>query len=144
MNADLEATLKELGPEYSELAWKMKSAFAPEPVQRRVRVGYLLAASLAVVLALASLVRLGSGSSEVLSPVGRDCDGRINNEYALAFRQDQAAVSELLRTQRADGGWGNEFLTRQNIAALRVCGDPAARIAVKRGMRHLRLAAKGY
>ena len=36
------------------------------------------------------------------------------------------------------GSWQNDFLTRRNAAALKVCGDPAAQIAYKKAMRNLR------
>ena len=53
--------------------------------------------------------------------------------------RDDVAVQEMIRTQRPDGGWGNEFLTRQNAAALRVCGGEAAQRAYRKAMRNLRL-----
>ena len=56
-------------------------------------------------------------------------------------------VSEMIATQNPDGSWKNDFLTRRNAAALRVCGDPAARIAYKKAARYLSfkglLPAKG-
>ena len=56
-------------------------------------------------------------------------------------------ISEMIATQNPDGSWKNDFLTRRNAAALRVCGDPAARIAYKKAVRYLSfkglLPAKG-
>ena len=44
----------------------------------------------------------------------------------------------MIATQNPDGSWQNDFLTRRNAAALKVCGDPAAQIAYKKAMRNLR------
>ena len=56
-------------------------------------------------------------------------------------------ISEMIATQNPDGSWKNDFLTRRNAAALRVCDDPAARIAYKKALRYLNfkglLPAKG-
>ena len=48
-------------------------------------------------------------------------------------------ISEMIATQNPDGSWKNDFLTRRNAAALKACGDPAARIAYKKAARNLRL-----
>ena len=48
-------------------------------------------------------------------------------------------ISEMIVTQNPDGSWKNDFLTRRNAAALKVCGDPAAQIAYKKAVRNLRL-----
>ena len=47
-------------------------------------------------------------------------------------------VAEMIATQNPDGSWKNDFLTRRNAAALKVCGDPAAQVAYKKAMRNLR------
>jgi hypothetical protein len=60
-------------------------------------------------------------------------------EYQLAVVRDDRAVQEMIRTQRADGGWGSDFLTRQNAAALRLCAGEDARLAYRRAARNLRL-----
>ncbi|MBO7721599.1 MAG: hypothetical protein J6T01_04240, partial [Kiritimatiellae bacterium] len=59
-------------------------------------------------------------------------------EYTLADTRSAAAVRELIATQRPDGGWRSDFLTRRNAAALKSCGDPAAVIAYKKAIRNLR------
>ena len=48
-------------------------------------------------------------------------------------------IPEMIATQNPDGSWKNDFLTRRNAAALRICSDPAAQIAYKKAMRNLRL-----
>ena len=48
-------------------------------------------------------------------------------------------VLEMIATQNPDGSWKNDFLTRRNAAALRICSDPAAQIAYKKAVRNLRL-----
>ena len=53
-------------------------------------------------------------------------------------REYRATVAEMIATQNPDGSWQNDFLTRRNAAALKVCGDPAAQIAYKKAMRNLR------
>ena len=52
-----------------------------------------------------------------------------------------ATVAAIVRTQHADGSWDNDFLTRQNAAALRAASGDAPRIAYRRAVRYLR--AKG-
>ena len=44
----------------------------------------------------------------------------------------------MIATQRSDGSWQNDFLTRRNAAALKDCTTPAAQIAYKKAMRNLR------
>ena len=136
MNADLAATIDELGPEYRDVVRRLRAPFEP-PVKRCFpwRAGYLVAASLLAAVAMGWLCLRDSGEavSQQMHP---------DNEYTLAFKNSEAAFDEILRTQQSDGGWGNDFLTRQNVAALRASGDPRARIAVKRGMRRLRFEGK--
>ena len=61
--------------------------------------------------------------------------------YVLAYSPDAATVAVIVRTQHADGSWDNDFLTRQNAAALRSASGDAPRIAYRRAVRYLR--AKG-
>jgi len=125
MNADLEATLRELGPEYRSLVNRIVDAYA-EPV----RIAHwpralLIAATIAFALVL----------SFVLT---RSSEPRVN-EYHLALIHDEAAIDEIIKTQNQDGSWKNDFLTRQNAEALRTLPGKAAQIAYKRARRNLRV-----
>ena len=56
------------------------------------------------------------------------------------------AVDALVRTQGADGGWGNAVLSARNVTALaqaEAAGVPRAREARRRGLRYLRLHGIG-
>ena len=137
MNADLEATLAELGPDYRELVAEMKAAYQPleagtpavgEKSRGRIlpwTFGYLAAASLLVFLGLGIVFRSESALT--------------TNEFMLAHIKNEAALNEIIRTQRQDGGWDNDFITRQNAAALKASASPEAQIAFRRAMRNLRL-----
>jgi len=59
--------------------------------------------------------------------------------YALANDASPAAIAQIMRTQLPDGGWGSDFLTARNAAAL-AKADPACP-EYRRALRHLR--AKG-
>lgn len=134
MNADLENTLKELGPEFRGVVDRLCAAQEVEPRVRPVvrpgwwrRAAVLVAASLLVVVGFT--VVTSRTPQSVTSEVG---------PYTLALQSDDRAISELVRTQRADGSWENDFLTRQNAAALRGLDSPDGRIAYKRAVRYLR------
>ena len=143
MNADLEATLAELGGEYREMVVKMKAAYEPLPARaaaperpsvRRGRIigwsaAYLAAASLLVFVGLGVLFGGGAGA-----PAAAD-----TNAFMLAHLKSAAAVDEMIRTQRPDGGWGNDFITRQNIAALSASTSSEACLARRKAMRNLRV-----
>lgn len=135
MNADLENTLKELGPEFRGVVDRLCAAQEVEPRVRPVvrpgwwrRAAVLVAASLLVVVGFT--VVTSRTPQSVTSEVG---------PYTLALQSDDRAISELVRTQRADGSWENDFLTRQNAAALKDVAT--AKIAYRRAVRYLR--AKG-
>lgn len=142
MNADLAETLAELGPGYRAIVDRMKGAF-DDADGSAVRVGTwsaafwrraaLVAASLLVCLGAAGLLMRGA------APAAADASAR--SAYTLAYFRDAATVDLLVRTQHADGSWDNDFLTRQNAAALRTASGDASRIAYRRAVRYLR--AKG-
>lgn len=125
MNSDLENTLAALGPGYREMVLRMKAPF--EPRRNCVRfAAYLVAASLALAFVLASLFSPPTASSGAK---------RKPAIYTAAYRGD-AAAHELVATQNADGSWENDFITRQNAAALRnVAG---ASVAYRKAVRYLR------
>ena len=151
MTKDLEDTLRELGCEYCSVIDRLRMAYAQDPVcgdvcadsalpchraAPRWRISLLWAASVAALLLGAVAVFCGRSESEKVYAV-RAADAA--HEYCLAIVRDDKAVQEMIRTQRPDGGWANDFLTRQNAAALRLCPDEKAQIAYRRAMRNLRL-----
>ena len=140
MSRDLDEQLDEMGPEYREVVARLRAGREAEFGQRttdsRQRslsfvlcpLSWLVAASLLVILGLSAIfchsnIRTFEHSNN--SPFGP-------SEY-------RASVAEMIVTQNPDGSWKNDFLTRRNAAALKVCGDPAAQIAYKKAVRNLRL-----
>ena len=144
MNADLEKTVGELGPGYRDVVARLRAAREVEPEKAPVlgRAGaapwcaarspfsYLAAASLVAALALAVryvMPRGGSTASEVPLTV-----------YTVAYAPTEEALEAIVASQRADGSWSNDFLTRQNAAALRASGEDRMRVAYRRAVRYLR------
>lgn len=137
MNVDLRRQLKEMGPEYQALVEKMLEPEGPvrRGVSARAPFGWLVAASVVFIIGLAYVLCRGGRPDE------RVCSVRVtdpHNEYMLAMLRNDEAVQEMIRTQRADGSWKNEFLTRRNAEALKLCHSAEARIAYKKAMRALR------
>jgi len=145
MNADLERQLDEMGPEYRAIAAKIVGAFdcdaartlRPPPARRRsapwLAIGLSAAAAVALFLCLGLLFRGGEGDKVYTVRVAD-----AGAEYLLAHIRGDEAVKELIRTQRPDGSWGSDFLTRQNARALKRSGAPEAQIAYKKAMRNLK------
>ena len=144
MNADLEETVGELGPGYRDVVARLRAAREVEPGKAPVtgRAGaapwcaarspfsYLVAASLVAALALAVLYvmpRGGSTAAEVPLTV-----------YTVAYAPTEEALEAIVASQRADGSWSNDFLTRQNAAALRASDEDRMRVAYRRAVRYLR------
>ena len=135
MNRDLEETLNELGPDYRAVVARLRAGREAASGSRSSgdsrsssRAAYLVAASLLVLIGL-TVVHLSQSQSQTtnLKPQTPSCP-----------REYRATVAEMIATQNPDGSWQNDFLTRRNAAALKVCGDPAAQIAYKKAMRNLR------
>ena len=152
MTQDLEQTLQELGEGYRPVVDRLLAAYRPPSrvetsVQPPERPSGRTASAVAwgvALLAAASLVAfLGFGLVfRSASPAERVYTVRVSDaahEYQLAVVRDDKAVQEMIRTQRADGGWGSEFLTRQNAAVLRQCRGDDAQLAYRRAMRNLRI-----
>ena len=144
MNADLEKTVGELGPGYRDVVARLRAAREVEPEKApvlghagaapwcaaRSPFSYLAAASLVAALALAVLYvmpRGGSTASEVPLTV-----------YTVAYAPTEEALEAIVASQRADGSWSNDFLTRQNAAALRASDEDRMRVAYRRAVRYLR------
>ncbi len=148
MNADLEKTVGELGPGYRDVVARLRSSREVEPARvglkapvpgcagrapwgaARSPFSYLAAASLVAALALAVLYvmpRGGGAAAEVPLTV-----------YTVAYAPTEEALEAIVASQRADGSWSNDFLTRQNAAALRASGEDRMRVAYRRAVRYLR------
>lgn len=139
MNADLEKTLAELGPGYRGMVARMKAPFAEvsrpcggvSPSSRwwRQPSSWLVAASLAVAF-VSAVVLFRTGTPSSANP-------RLGpGVYTVAYISTPDAVDEMVRTQSPDGSWQNDFVTRQNAAALKdVAG---ARLAYRKAVRYLR------
>ena len=139
MNRDLEEQLDEMGPEYRAVVMRLRAAREAEFGQRtadsRQRplsfvpcpLSYLMAASLLVILGL-SAIFIQSNNRTI----------EQSNNFPFGPSEYRASIPEMIATQNPDGSWKNDFLTRRNAAALKVCGDPAAQVAYKKAMRNLR------
>lgn len=130
MTRDLEETLAELGPGYREVVERLRGCEAVRPAQRRFApAAYLAAASVAAAL-------LGVVCVFAARP------GRTQSEatraYTAAYGRGEAEIAAILASQRADGSWANDFLTRQNAAALRRAEGEGAAVAYKRAARYLK------
>ena len=160
MNRDLERTLEELGPEYRAVVARLRSSREVEPgrfglkglAPRRAvgshisslapglagsssratwrRAGYLVAASIVVVLGF-SVFMQGAANA----PREPYAGARV---YTVAYAPTEEALETIVASQRADGSWSNDFLTRQNAAALRASEDARMKIAYRRAVRYLR------
>ena len=140
MNGDLESTLKELGPEYRDVVARLKTAREVEPsgtrdfsfprTEWKRRVGYLVAASLAVALGLSIFMQDAANA-----PREPYAGARV---YTVAYAPTEEALEVIVASQRTDGSWSNDFITRQNAAALRCSEDARMKIAYRRAVRYLR------
>lgn len=141
MNADLEETLDELGPDYRALVTHMTAAFdasdAVDEHAQEMRV-HLLAWRPFALVAASLLVLLG-GIGVLISRAVREPAATVpRSAYVLAYSRDAATVEAIVRSQRADGSWDNDFITQQNAAALRASTGAASRVAYRRAVRYLR------
>ena len=152
MSKDLEETLNELGPGYRAVVARLRKAKGGEDFRRktidvrghktrdgrrggRPQVLRLPSNVLRPTLAAASLlVLIGLGVIFLRSE-----DLRLETrDLSFGAHEYRATVAEMIATQNPDGSWQNDFLTRRNAEALKVCGDPVARIAYKKAVRNLR------
>jgi len=133
MSKDLEEQLKELGPECQAVVDRLREAKTVEPktvgLGRRSRstAEWLVAASLLVAVCLSIVFLAAQPSTFNLQP-----------SPAYGAREYRQSVSEMIATQRPDGGWQNDFLTRRNAEVLAKCEGESARIAYKKALRNLR------
>ena len=127
MSRDLEEQLDEMGPEYRAVALRLREAqSAGNREQGTGNRGWLIAASLILFVGLGVFFATSQPRNLATS------------QPAYGAHEYQMDVAEMIATQNPDGSWKNDFLTRRNAAALKVCGDPAAQVAYKKAMRNLR------
>lgn len=140
MSADLERQLAEMGDGYRPVVDRLRSARTVSPrgggvslprVQPRGtvlrRLGYLVAASLFIAIGLAAVI------------VGRRPVGASGGSiYTVAYAPSDSDFATMVASQRADGSWENDFITRQNAAALRHASGGETRIAYRKAVRFLR------
>lgn len=127
MNADLESEMRE-NPELRAVVDRLRAARTVEGVRKPAtgafaapRWGMPLAAALALALAFAIWLARREAAS------------------AFGAREYRLSPDEMIASQRADGSWQNDFLTRRNAEILGTCDTPAARVAYKKAMRNLRI-----
>lgn len=143
MSEDLENTLRELGAEYVGVVAKLKSIneLNSSGCVRRVilrRRFYCLS----YVTSIAAMVVLALGLWMLLGVNERDngiiSDRKYNiNPYSLAFQDSiDKAIIEIKRTQKPDGSWKSDILTRQNATVLMKVDKSS--LAYRKAMRYLR------
>ena len=145
MSRDLEEQLNELGPACRAVVERLRAARQLEPRGQTAggsRLPYLIAASLLVFLGLGILFFQSnnrtieqSNNAPSLYTV-RVTDART--ELTFAELRGDERVKVIIRTQRADGGWGSDALTRQNAELLKSCPDDAAQAAYRKAIGNLR------
>ena len=129
MSRDLEEQLSEMGPEYRAVVLRLRAAREAQGIRDQgsgIR-GWLVAASLFLLVGLGIFFATSRPRNLVTS------------QPAYGAHEYQMDVLEMIATQNPDGSWKNDFLTRRNAAALKVCGDPVAQVAYKKAARNLRL-----
>lgn len=142
MTEDFKETLDELGPEYIKVVKKLKKISEIEPrngrffVKKSVffkRIGVLLAASLTLVIAMTFYFVKSNWDKKGIAEIGISA----SKPYFLAFNlTDERSIEEIKRTQKPDGSWNNDLLTRQNATALMKVDKSS--LAYRKAMRYLR------
>ena len=153
MSRDLEEQLGELGPECRAVVARLRAGREVEPCKpgagssadsrssRFYRQAYLVAASLLVAVVLGVLFPQSNNRTIEQSEQSNNRtieQSEQSNNPPSAPREYVMTVPEMLATQNPDGSWKNDFLTRRNAEALRLCTGSDARIAYKKAMRNLR------
>ena len=133
MSNDLDATVAALGADYRAVVDRLKAA---QEITPKGRVSPFRIVSLSGPWRLVAALLLLIGLCIVFVPCAPSPSlpaesVRPPHEYVLT-------IPEMIATQKPDGSWQNDFLTRRNAEALKHCGMPSARIAYKKAMRNLR------
>ncbi|MCR5413947.1 MAG: hypothetical protein K6F50_04385 [Kiritimatiellae bacterium] len=148
MNADLENTLAEMGDGYREVVDRLRRPFEEGAASGSggskvlPSIGWRRPALAAAALAAACFFAVhivGRGNApegERASAQAPEAEPPVST-YKLALSHTPAAIDEIIRTQGPDGSWANDFLTRQNAAALR--GVAGAAVPYRRALRYLRM-----
>lgn len=142
MTEDFKETLDELGPEYIQVVDKLKNLGEIETRNGRFfakrsvffkRNGVLLAASLTLVIAMTFYFVKSNWDKKGIAEI----DISASKPYFLAFNlTDERSIEEIKRTQKPDGSWNNDLLTRQNATALMKVDKSS--LAYRKAMRYLR------
>ena len=153
MNKDLEEQLNEMGPGYRAVVDRLRAAREAGVGEKGERGesgekgesgetrGWLLAASLILVVGLSVVFTASNVKRQTsnVKPQTSNVKRQTSNLQRPAPRDYTMSVEEMIRTQNADGSWKNDFLTRQNAAALKLCDSAEARVAYKKAVRNLRV-----
>lgn len=143
MSEDLEKTLDELGPEFSEVVARLRAAPEAEPRAGVVPVPVRFPWRRCAAVAAAASLLFAAVSVSLLTPRGEQQGVEaplryMGGPYSLAFRVsgNGSVLDEIKRTQNADGSWMNDFLTLQNAAALKMVDSGS--VAYRKAERYLR------
>lgn len=133
MSKDLDATVAALGADYRAVVDRLKAA---QEITPKGRVSPFRIVRLSGPCRLAASLLFLAGLCVVFVP--RAQSPSRPTESVRPPREYVLTVQEMIATQKPDGSWQNDFLTRRNAEALKHCGTPSARIAYKKAMRNLR------
>ena len=136
MTNDLERTLGELPAGCRDVVARLRASAEVSP--RVVAVGRWRPVPLATAAALAAAL-LGVAAFFASDRASETRQLKGPREYVLAAQPSADAVLEIVRLQKADGSWQNDFLTRRNAEALKTCPDARAQLAYRKAMRNLRV-----
>ena len=136
MTNDLERTLGELPAGCRDVVARLRASAEVSP--RAVAVGRWRPVPLATAAALAAAL-LGVAAFFASDRASETRRLKGPREYVLAAQPSADAALEIVRLQKADGSWQNDFLTRRNAAALKTCPDARAQLAYRKAMRNLRV-----
>ena len=151
MSRDLERQLEEMGPAYRTVVARLRAAREVEPGGQRTKdsrqrplsavfcpLSYLVAASLLVLLGLGVVlfqtIKQSNNSPSLYTVRVTDAQ----TEYTRAELRGDELVKELIRTQKPDGSWKDDALTRRNAEVLRTCGSEEAQAAYRKAIDNLR------
>ncbi|MBP5791281.1 MAG: hypothetical protein J6W80_03370 [Kiritimatiellae bacterium] len=128
MTKDLENTLVELGPEYAGLVGRLRAAYEtegrrPQAAPRRLLFLRLFVAACLVVACGVVFLKHEAPSPRLFT----------SSPYTLALT---SSIRAIIASQKPDGSWGNDYLTRQNAAALRAADSSG--VPYKKALRYLK------
>ena len=136
MTNDLEKTLRELPAGCRDVVARLRASAEVSP--RVVAVGRWRPVPLATAAALAAAL-LGVAAFFASDRASETRQLKGPREYVLSAQPSADAALEIVRLQKPDGSWQNDFLTRRNAEALKTCPDARAQLAYRKAMRNLRV-----